>query len=79
MIRRTLLPALLFACGCAGITEVNKRSPGAIANGTLTPARPAAVSYGPDPARTCPQFGVNGEVASQLPAPSQGKPAPEAD
>src|SRR5438477_4056839 len=71
--------ALLVVCGCAGLAAVNKRSPGSIANGTFTPALPAAANYGIDPARQCPTFGVNAEVASQLKEQSGGKAVPQPD
>lgn len=70
--------ALLLACGCAGL-GVNKRSPAIIANGVLTPTLPPAANYGPDPTKTCPTVGANGEAASLLKEQAQGKTLPQTD
>jgi uncharacterized protein YkwD len=80
--KKTILVAsLLLACGCAAALEANRRVPGTQANGVFTPGRPAAASYGADPARTCPAFGVNGVIVPEVEqaARSAGKPVPQPD
>src|SRR5919201_1539543 len=76
---RSAAAALLLACGCGGLAAVNKRSPADIAKGVFTPTLPPAAVYGPDPTRQCPQFGVNGEDASQLKDQMKGKAEPQAE
>lgn len=61
-----LLASVLLLAGCAGALGANKRSPGTIENGAFKPARPAAASYGPDPALTCPDRGINQLVADEI-------------
>ena len=54
--RRALAAAAAVAlAGCAGIDlNVNRRTPGTIADGRFAPGRPPAARFGADPARTCP-------------------------
>lgn len=57
---------LLAAAGCASALSANRRSPGAIEDGTFKTTRPASANYGPDPSLTCPERGINGLVEDDL-------------
>lgn len=75
------LASSLLATGCAGV-QANRKLPGVVANGQLTPARPPSASFGPDPARSCDaSSGVLGYLTPQLAtlAKDRGTPVPEAD
>jgi len=58
--------AFLLAAGCASVAAVNKRSPGVLENGSFRPSRTPVTNYGPDPALTCPERGINGLVADEV-------------
>ena len=58
--------AFLLAAGCASVAAVNKRSPGVLENGSFRPSRAPVTNYGPDPALTCPERGINGLVADEV-------------
>jgi uncharacterized protein YkwD len=80
--RSPLVPAalalvLLSACATLATAEANRRVPAAISDGQLTPARAAAESFGPNPARTCPVGGVYGEVEARLAASVKDRGAVE--
>ncbi len=71
--------ALLTLAGCAGIsslTEVNKRVPATIAAGNLTPGRPAAPSFGPDPSYKCPTGGAAAEAYAKVEAKAKASDSP---
>lgn len=70
---------LLLTTSCAAIAaaEANKRLPGLLADGVLTPARPAAEQFGADPARTCPGGGPYGELDARLAAAVKDRGAVE--
>jgi uncharacterized protein YkwD len=56
----------LLAAGCASVAAVNKRSPGVLENGSFRPSMAPVANYGPDPALTCPERGINGLVADEV-------------
>jgi uncharacterized protein YkwD len=58
--------ALAMAMGCAGLANVNKRSPGKMTDKDFTPVYPPAASYGPDAKLTCPSAGANGALEDEL-------------
>jgi uncharacterized protein YkwD len=71
--------SLLLSTSCAAIAaaEANKRLPGTIADGELTPARPPAAAFGADPTRTCPSTGAYGEIETRLAAAVKDRGAVE--
>ena len=56
----------LLAAGCGSVAAVNKRSPGVLENGSFRPSMAPVANYGPDPALTCPERGINGLVADEV-------------
>jgi uncharacterized protein YkwD len=72
---------LLALTACAAALEANRRMPALITADRLTPARAAAVSYGPDATRTCPPGGLSRELAAKVEklAKDRGAPAAAAD
>jgi len=58
--------AFLLAAGCGSVAAVNKRSPGVLENGSFRPSMAPVANYGPDPALTCPERGINGLVADEV-------------
>jgi len=58
--------AFLLAAGCGSAAAINKRSPGVLENGSFRPSIAPVASYGPDPALTCPERGINGLVANEV-------------
>ncbi len=56
----------LLSAGCAGGLAGSRKSPGVVVNDTFKPAKAPAANYGPDPALTCPDRGVNGIVSGDL-------------
>ncbi|MBK9518463.1 MAG: CAP domain-containing protein [Anaeromyxobacter sp.] len=71
--------ALLTLAGCAGVaglTEVNKRLPGTIAAGALTPGRPAAAQFGPDASYRCPVNAAATEAYAKVEATAKASDSP---
>lgn len=71
--------ALLTLAGCAGVanlSEANRRSPGTIAAGSLTPGRPAAAQFGLDPTFKCPAGGPAAVVYVSVEAAAKAADAP---
>src|ERR1700730_737535 len=58
--------AFLLAAGGGSVAAVNKRSPGVLENGSFRPSMAPVANYGPDPALTCPERGINGLVADEV-------------
>jgi uncharacterized protein YkwD len=58
--------AFLLAAGCGSVAAINKRSPGVLENGSFRPSMTPVANYGPDPALTCPERGINGLVADEV-------------
>jgi len=58
--------AFSLAAGCGSVAAVNKRSPGVLENGSFRPSMSPVANYGPDPALTCPERGINGLVADEV-------------
>jgi uncharacterized protein YkwD len=58
--------AFLLTAGCGAVAAVNKRSPGVLENGSFRPSMAPVANYGPDPALTCPERGINGLVADEV-------------
>jgi uncharacterized protein YkwD len=56
----------LLAAGCGSVAAANKRSPGVLENGSFRPSMAPVANYGPDPALTCPERGINGLVAGEV-------------
>ena len=55
-----------LAAGCGSVAAVNKRSPGVLENGSFRPSMAPVANYGPNPALTCPERGINGLVADEV-------------
>ena len=69
--------AALSLAGCAAV-ELNRRHPGAIANGNFAPARAAATHFGASAAATCPvggAYGVTVEKVAKLASDRGSTPA----
>ena len=65
---------------CAGL-DVNRRSPGRLANGTFSPTLPEAPRFGIDVTRACPLVSAFRMLVDELDdfAKKEGKPAPQPD
>ncbi len=69
----------IFALGaaCAAV-QAARHQPGVVAGGAFSPARAAAASYGPDPARTCPPGGPMKLLEDDLAAVAKDSGKPQA-
>ncbi len=69
-----------LATACAAVAA-NRSSPGTVAGGVFSPARPGAAQYGPDAGRTCPAGGAFKILADELAEKVRegGKPSVKGD
>ena len=73
---------LLLAAACGGALSGAKHSPGVMEQGSFKPSLTPTANYGPDPALTCPDRGINGLVNEELstsPAKPEGRLCAVAD
>ena len=67
-----LSAAVLALGGCAAALQANKRSPGALSDGSFHATLPAATQYGPDAKYTCAAGGANEQLNKAVAARALG-------